>query len=266
MFTWGSKLFLGLGTAFLVAALVYGIVTGGDLGVLTVGWWGGVGEHLGYGVLLGVALALLLAGVVLVWIRDADAEDVTVLAGTEQLPRAMPPLSRNYWGAVAGFGVGCVLLGLSVSEIFLLVGLVLLIVAAAEWLILDWADQATGDPVANNTIRNRIMLPLEIPVFGALAIGVFALGVSRVFLAVPAMGAVAIASVLATVIFGLAVAFAYRPQWFRPQLVSGLLAGLAVLVLVGGVVGAAVGPREFKDYRRLPGEPAYGHGGDAEGE
>lgn len=266
MFTWGSKLFIGLGVAFLGAAIVYGIVTGGDLGVLTVGWWGGVGEHLGYGVLLGAALASLLVGVILVWIRDADAEDVTALAGTERLPRAMPPLSRNYWGAIAGFGVGCVLLGLSVSELFLLVGVVLLVVAAAEWLILDWADQATGDPVANRTIRNRIMLPLEVPVFGALAIGVFALGVSRVFLAVPAMGAVALASILATIIFGFAVAFAYRPEWFRPQLVSGLVAGFAVLVLVGGVVGAAVGPREFKDYRQFPGEPASSQGADAQGE
>lgn len=247
MFTWGSKYFIGLGAAMLVAAVVYALVSGGGpLGGVTLGWYQGVGDHLGFAVLIGTGLALVLLGVLAVWARDAEAEDVAAAIGAERVPQALPPVNPSYWGAVAGFGVGALLIGASVSTVFLLVGFVILAVVAAEWLVLAWSDQATGDPAANRTIRNRLMLPIEVPLFGAIGIGLVVLGLSRVFLAVPKVGSVVAASVLATVVFAAAVAFAYRPRWFSGNVLSGLVAGFAALILVGGVVAAAVGPREFE--------------------
>jgi hypothetical protein len=249
MLTWGSKYFFGLSLAAFVAAVAYAWISGGGpLGGLSFGWYQGVGDHLGYAVLMGAAVALFLLGVLSVWVRDADAEEMASLAGTEKVPQARPPVNPSYWGAVVGFGVACVAIGASVSGAFLWLGFALLFVAAMEWVVLAWTDRATGDPVANNTLRNRLMLPIEVPLFGALAIAVLVLGLSRVFLAVPAMGAVALASVLATIGFGLAIAFAYRPHWFSANAVSGIVAAFAGMILVAGVVAAAVGPREFHDY------------------
>src|SRR5690606_16973276 len=106
----------------------------------------------------------------------------------------------------------------------------------------------TGDAEANTTLRNRLMLPVEVPLFGAAGIAVFALGVSRVLLAVSKTNAVVIASLVATVAFGLAVAFVYRPRWFSRNAVSAIIAVSAALVIVGGLVAASAGPRDFEHH------------------
>jgi hypothetical protein len=250
MFTWGSKFFFGLSAASLAAAVVYATVSGGGLlGGLSLGWYGGVGDHLGFAVLLGLGVGMLVLGVVAVWVRDADAEEMAALVGTpERVPQAVPPSRPSYWGAVTAFAVASLIVGATVSPLFLAVGFGLLAVVVIEWAVLAWTDRATGDAEANATLRDRLMLPIEVPLFGSIGILVFALGVSRVLLAVSQMTAVVIASLVASVAFALAIAFAYRPGWFTRNAVSGLIAGFAGLVIVGGIVGAAVGPREFHDY------------------
>ena len=56
------------------AALVYGYTTGGNhVGPISLGWKGGVGDHIGYGVLVGLATVSLTVSLVLVSFRDADA-------------------------------------------------------------------------------------------------------------------------------------------------------------------------------------------------
>lgn len=259
MFTWGSKYFFGLSAATFVAAIIYVLVSGGGLlGALSLGWYQGVGVHTGFAVLMGLTLALFLLGVLSVWVRDAEAEEAAILVGGERVPQALPPVNPSFWGVVTGFAVGALLIGASVSDEFLLLGAALLVVVALEWAVLSWTDRATGDPAANRTIRNRIMMPIEVPLFGALAIAVLALGVSRLFLAVSATGSVIVASVLATVGFLMAVAFVYRPRWFSGNTLSGLVAAFGGLILVGGVVAAAVGPREFEhhveEHAEEPGE------------
>lgn len=269
MFTWGSKYFFGLSAAGFVAALVYAVVSGGAiLGGLSLGWKGGVGDHVGYAVLLGLAISFLLLGVVAVWVRDADAEEMAALVGVEGVPQAVPPAHPSYWGAIAGFGVASLVIGASVSTPFLILGFGLLFVVLVEWAVLAWTDRATGDPAANLTLRNRLMGPVEVPLFAALSIVFLALGVSRVLLAVSQTGAVILASVLAAVAFAAAIAFAYRPQWFSRNMVSGLVALFAGLVLVGGIIGAAVGEREFHhhgDEHVEEGSDATGRDGTAPG-
>ena len=56
MFTSGFKFFFGIGTALVTAGVLYGYTTGGNhVGPVSLGWKGGVGEHIGYGVLVAVA-------------------------------------------------------------------------------------------------------------------------------------------------------------------------------------------------------------------
>ena len=267
MFTWGSKYFFGLSAAALVAAFIYALVSGGAVvGGLSLGWKGGVGDHVGYAVLLGLAVGLFLLGVVAVWVRDAEAEDVAAVVGSERVPQAVPPAHPSYWGAVTGFGVGCLLIGATVSRWFLFLGFALLAVVVLEWAVLAWTDRATGDPTANRTLRNRLLQPLEVPLFGAAAIAVFAVGASRIFLAVSQSGAVILASLVAALAFAMAIAFAYRPAWFSRNTTTALVAGFAGLVLVGGIVGAAVGPRTFEHHGEEHGEEHVEEGTSGEGE
>src|SRR5262245_60571914 len=182
MITTGSKWFFGLGFVSLVLAAAYGWTTGGNgFGPLTLGYKGAVGDHFGYGILVSAAIISLLLGFVVTAVRDAEAESVAQVAGTETVP-AVTPAGTSYWPAVSAFGVALVVIGLVSSTPLLVFGLLVLGIVLVEWTVQAWADRATGDPETNRRIRNRVMNPIEFPAAGALILGVVAVAFSRVFL------------------------------------------------------------------------------------
>ncbi len=243
MFTWGSKFFFGISFGSLLAAVVYGLVTGGGLGVISLGYKGGVGDHVGYGVLVFAAVAAFIMGLVLVIVRDGDAEIMAQRAGVDAVPAVRPPADVSYWGPIAGFGVGALIVGLALSPVFYILGIGILGVVAMMWLLLAWSDRATGDAEVNRVVRDRVGGPLEIPMLGMLGIAVVAVGASRVFLAASATGAVVFGSIFTVFVFGAAVLMS-KVDLSR-SIVSGIVALGALLVLGGGIVGAALGEREL---------------------
>ena len=105
MFTTGSTWFLGLGAVSFVLAAAYGWSTGGDrLGPVTAGYWGGVGDHLGYTLLVSIGLAATFLGLVALVTRDANPSALAELAGTDEAPPAVPPAAVAYWPVVGAFG------------------------------------------------------------------------------------------------------------------------------------------------------------------
>ena len=104
MITTGAKFYFGLGFLLLVAAVLYGWTSGGVdwglfpghmgdlyfqlLGALTMGYKGGVGDHVGYGILLGGSAVSTTMGAFMIAFRDSEAKAVAEVAG---LPDA-PPL------------------------------------------------------------------------------------------------------------------------------------------------------------------------------
>jgi hypothetical protein len=244
MITTGTKWFFGLGFVTLVMAALYGWTTGGNgLGPVTAGYKGGVGDHLGYTILLGAAAISLFHGVVLTAWRDADPRAQAQLVHLDTVPRVRPA-ATSYWPPVAAFGAGLTVIGL-VSEPFVFIaGLIVVGVVLVEWTVQAWADHATGDPAANRSIRNRLMNPVEFPVAGVLAAALIVLSFSRLFLAVSEHGAVWAAGVLATLILVVGAVFAARPR-LSSNVVVGMLLIAAVAVLGLGIAGGVAGEREF---------------------
>ena len=131
MITTGSKLFYGMSAVALIAAVVYGIVTNGLdhggvlsvlsgdgmvdalLGPITLGYKGGVGEHIGYSILMGFAVCNLGMGIATTAFRDADAGALANLAGVDTVGLVAEPAGPNYWPIVGSFGVALVLIGLA---------------------------------------------------------------------------------------------------------------------------------------------------------
>jgi hypothetical protein len=246
MVTIGSKLYYGLAGFFLVAALVYGFSTDSQInGVITAGWAGGIGEPLGYSLLLFLAVVSLVLGVITTAFRDADPQAQAEAAGTDTVPEVTPPSHPSGWPVVAAFGAGIVVVGLVVEPILTWIGVALLVAAAVEWTISNWADRATGDPAVNRAIRNRIMLPIEIPAIALFGVLIFLFFASRVLLAVEKVGAVVIFSVAAALILTVAALLAWKPQVSRSLLTALLLLG-GVTLVAGGVAGLAAGEREFE--------------------
>jgi hypothetical protein len=263
VFTTGSKYFFGLALAALIAAAFYGGASAGHevnldtiLGVLTLGYKGRVGDHVGYSALVGVFVASLFIGCVSVAFRDAEAEAVAEVVGSETPPPATAPQGASYWPIVAAFGVGSVVIGLVVGSPLVVLGLGVLAAVAFEWAVRNWADRASADPALNRSIRNRVMYPIEVPVLSALGIAVFVLAVSRVLLAVPKFGAYLLFGLVPALILGVAWLLSTRPR-LNPNVLAALLLAGGLAVLAGGVVGAAVGPRDVEPHEE---ESDHGEG------
>lgn len=254
MFTTGSKWFFGLAGAAFVAALVYGGATNPSevglstfTGVLSLGYKGGVGDHVGYAVLMGLAGAALFLGATTAAFRDSSAEAGAQLLERESVPDVVAPERGSYWPVIAAFGVGSIAIGLVAGQALVLLGIAILAAAGFEWAVSVWAERATSDSALNQSIRRRVMLPVEVPVLGALGIGVFVLSISRILLALPKMGVYVLFGVVPTLVVVAAFVLAAKPRINR-SLVAGLCVVGGLAVLVGGVVSAAVGPREIEPH------------------
>ncbi len=244
MLTPGFKLFFGMFAAFTAAALVYGYASGGShVGPISLGWKGGVGDHIGYGVLVSLAAASLAVSLVLVAFRDADSEAQAALSGADGIS-PNPAVASGFWPVAAAFGAGTAAVGLVLHPLVFGLGLVMVVLALVEWTMDAWADRATGDPAANRELRNRVMAPVEIPIVGALAVGVVVLAASRILIAVSALWAVVVAGVVSTLILAGAFVYATRPGQAR-KLIAGLGVVAALGLVVGGVLAAVTGERDF---------------------
>lgn len=279
MITTAGKFYIAFGAFLLAAGVFYGWTSGGvdwDLfpselgqlffqiwGALTLGWAGAVGDQMGYTILVGGAgLAGGIGGMVVAF-RDGEAHALAEVAGTERAPDYVPPRLPNYWAPIGGFGMALTAIGLVADWRLFLIGVAVLALAALEWTVQAWADRATGDPVVNARLRNRIMNPIEYPLIGALALGLVALGVSRVLLSVTELGAVWAITGLATFVFLVAIVLAAVPRLSRSVL-TGLVALGAIGVLAAGITGVAVGERDFEHHEEGTEEVEGTPAGDSE--
>jgi plastocyanin len=247
MVTTGSKFFFGLSAFAFVAAAVYGLFSGGDwFGPFVFGLKGNVGEQFGYAVLVSLGLIALFLGLVTSAIRDADPVGGPSEAEAEALATA-PQASYSGWPVVSAFAVALIVIGLVLEPLVFIAGLVALAIVIVEWMVQAWSDRATGDPRYNRELRNRVMLPFEIPVGTVLVIAALVVPFSRVLLAVSQTGAVVVAIVAASLILLTAILFATRPR-IGSAVVSSVLVLGAVVVIGGGIVAAAVGERDFEEH------------------
>ena len=254
MFTTGFKFFFGIGLALATVSVFYGYTTGGNhLGPLSMGWKGGVGEHLGYALLLGFGVSAMTVALFLVFFRDADPAAQAHYMGVDQIP-TNSLVTASFWPVVGAFGVGAMAIGLVLHSAVFVTGLVICGVVAIEWLMDAWADRATGDPEANRVLRNRVMAPIEIPALGAVIVALGVLATSRILLAASANGAVVVAGVVAVLILGIAVLFAGKPR-INKNILAGAVLVLAVAVLAGGVVATVSGERDFEQHEVHHDEP-----------
>lgn len=248
MITKGSRFFFGFAALAYIGALVYGLSTGGHVfGVFSLGYKEGVGEHLGYVVLLSVAAVSAGLGFVCLALRDADPEAEAQVIDLDHVPPAESINRTNFWPIVAAFSLGMVVVGLVVGSPLFVAGLIGLGIVVVEWAMRNWADRRTGDAEVNREIRNRIMLPIEIPVGALLCIAVLVGLISRVLLATPKSGSTGVAIVVALLVLGAATLIATRPR-LSANLISGLLLFGGIAVIASGIVAASVGPREFEEH------------------
>ena len=261
MLTTGFKFWIGLCTVMLVAAVFAGYTSGGtETGPVSLGWKGGVGNHVAYVLLVFGASVMALLGLTTQVFRDGDAEATAEVLGLEVAPEAQVAVGRSWWPVFAAVGLGVVAVGLVVHAAVFVVGLCILAAVGFEWTMTNWSERATGDPATNRELRERLMRPIEIPILGAVGIGVLVLAVSRVLLASSVLGAVWVATVIGIVVFGGAMYISRRPKLPRGLIQSALFLG-AVAVLTAGIVAAVVGERDFHHKGKSLGDETHEEAG-----
>mgnify|MGYP001825239203 CR=1 FL=1 len=246
MFTWGPKYLFGISISALIGAIVYGLVTGGDIiGVLSSGYKGAVGDHTGYVILLGVFLTTQVLTWILVAVRDGDVEALADRVGADTPPVVAPPADASPWGLMVALGLAFIVLGAAASAFFYL-GLAIALVGALQWLLLAWSDRATGDLETNRAIRHRVADPFEVPILSTLGIAAVVVCASRIFLTTSKTGSVVAGTILTVLVFGGAVLFSQGI--LKSTMTRGLMALGGLLLLAGGIVGGVRGERDFEHH------------------
>src|SRR4029453_18275248 len=147
---------------------------------------------------------------------------------------------------IAAFGTVLLVIGLVSEAVLVVFELILLGIALVEGTVPTWADPAAGAPEATRRIRNKVINPIEFPLAGALALGVIAVALSRVFLTFSADQTVLAGVIVTALIVVAAFWVASRPR-ISSNVVIGLVIAGAVAIIAIGIAGAVNGPREVHE-------------------
>ena len=256
MFKSGSKFLYGLAAFGFLGAFAWSLATNGRsltsadtidsiIGPLTLGYKGYVGDHIGYAVLVGLGVVSLALAIFSSMLRDADPEAQAQVAGTEAVPEVPAPVRANYWPIVGAFCAAAVVMGLSINSRYFALAIVGFFVVIIEWAVSAWADRATGDPAVNQSMRDRLMRPIEIPVGAVLAIGVLVVAVSRILLAIPKTGSYLVFGLVPALFLAFGALLVLKPDT-RRSLITGVLVIGGLLIFGAGIVSAIAGPREHE--------------------
>lgn len=156
MITGEMKVWYVLGGVLVAMAVVYGWVSGGVewsrigsnpgqlVGALSVGYKGPVGEHTGYGVLLGSGVVGLLLGTAMGFARrdrdqstverEQEQEQAEAQASIAGVPAGPPSLAaRVPWPLLVSLGLALVSMGLALDRFVAILGLGLVVAAGVGW-------------------------------------------------------------------------------------------------------------------------------------
>ena len=224
MFTNGSKYFIGVTGFSAVVLVAYLFVVDGAVG--------------GAVALASIMLAVgLLAGLAL-FDRDGDVQ-----VGDVAAPANAAPVGASLWPLVSTVGIVLLGIGLITHEIVFVLGLFALAAGFVEWVIQGWSESASSDRSFNNSVRGRLIHPLEFPVLATVGAGVIVVSFSRIMLAISkTSGAVVFMIVGALVLVG-GVLFAVRPN-LKKSVAVGLCSVGTVAIVAGGIAGASAGNRD----------------------
>jgi hypothetical protein len=262
MLTPGFKLFFGLFAFLFLGAMLFGVSSelqtanttvssnldaNGQIdtitGPLTLGWKGGVGNHLGYAILLTGAAAAAFLAFVLIAFRDADPDAAAQSVQLDSVPLTKAPAGVNYAPIIAAFALAVIALGWIVNTNLLYAGIVLLVATMAVWTVRAWAERATGDDEVNFQIYRRIIDPVRVPALALLAIAFVVGGISRLVLAAPDKTTSSVIFGGAALLFFAGIIVIYLVPHIAKTLAIVFLVIGAVLVLGAGIYGIAKGER-----------------------
>ncbi len=242
MFTTGSKLLIGATTLSLAATVIVGVTTGDPVGwLMTVG-------------LITLTVALAFVTGIVVFVRDCNVRGMDVDARAT-CAAAQPTPRPSMWPVAAAVGVTLVAVGLITQPLVFQLGVIATLAAAAEWMIQGWSERTSRDGAYNDTVRGKMLHPLEFPVLATAGIAVIVFSFSRIMLFLSKTGGAVAFIVIAALITAGGFLIAARPG-LRKGVIGGICAIAALGLVSTGAVAAIDGGREIKAYPTVGTDPA----------
>ncbi len=197
------------------------------------------GDLLGVLIFIFLGLATFTLAVVAQIAGDTDAP-----ASAQQ---ENPVSGASYWPFLTAVGVAIAIMGFVSDTLMAYLGIFIVGVGVLELIVASATDRAGGTVKENRAARDKLLHPLEIPVFTLGLIAVAIVLMSRVFLAVEADVAVVVAIVVAGLIFGVGFII-YGTGNYSRQFIGALVAVAVVGVVVAGLISVSAGEREFEQH------------------
>ncbi len=204
MVPFASKALWGLGALAVVAAIAYGVATN---------------DSSGGAILAFVATGAILLGVVVV-IADPDREPFFVAGAplSEQTAVGGRPSVPSPWPLIAAVALGALAIGAATDAVVVVIAAILLAVSGVGWLLQTWTEHPTYTGQYAARLKERLLLPVGLPVGVASLVAVIVISLSRIFLALPENGTRAVALAVALVILLSAFAVAASERMARTAL------------------------------------------------
>jgi len=233
----GSKALWGFGALAAVAAVAYGAATN---------------DGSGGAILAFVATGAVLLGV-LVIVADPDrapwvAPDASL---AEQAPVGPPPSLPSAWPVGAAIGLGVLAVAAATNAVAVVAAVVVLAVVGVGWLLQASSEHPSYAGHYAARLKERLLLPVGLPVGVASLVAIIVISLSRIFLALPENGTRGVALAIALVV--LISAFAVAASERMARMAMTLLIAFAFVCLVGaGLAGIAHGERKFEKPKPIP--------------
>jgi hypothetical protein len=231
MVPFASKGLWALGILTGIAALTYGWTTNDDSGGILLAF------------LAGGAMILAVA----VAVADADQAPWFVPGApvASQPPVGGRPLLPSGWPLFAAVSLAVLALGAASEGGVVIIAGVLMALAGTGWAFQSWAENPVYTPRYAHRLRDRLVIPVGLPILVLSLIAIITISLSRIFLALPEDGTRIVALAVAFVVLISGFVIAASERMARTALL--LLIGFAFACLLGaGIAGIAHGERHFE--------------------
>lgn len=241
MVPFGTKALYGMAFLAAIAAFVMGVVTS---------------DAVGTTLLIFVSGGAAAVGTVIL-VADPDrapwfAPDTPL---GQQSPAGGRPAMPSPWPLGAAVALGLLALGAVTDAVVIAGAAVLMAVVGVGWFLQQFSEHPSFTAHYGARLKERLVLPILLPLGVIALVAVIAASLSRIFLALPEQGTRAVALAVAVVILFSATAIAMSGDRMGRTALA-LLSGLALVCVIGaGIAGLSHGERKFETPKPIPHAP-----------
>jgi hypothetical protein len=227
----GSKALFAMAFLTLVASVAYGLATN-DSSSTTI---------LGFAAVGAFTLGLL--------VLFADPDRAPWVASDTPLAQQSPAGGRvptpSLWPLAGAVALGVLVVAAATDAVVVCTAALLLTLVGLGWFLQHWTEDEAYSPRFGARLKERLLLPIGLPVAVFCLVGIITISLSRVLLALSDQGTRVVALAVAAVIIVSGFAIAASERMARTALL--LLCTFAVIAAVGaGVAGLVHGERHFE--------------------